>query len=481
MEEALSSRVVKGGFWSFMLRIIHQIFFLGRIVILARLLAPNDFGLMGLALLAMSFLDTFTQTGMFESLIQQKERSEEYLNAAWTFNVGRGLVLFAALSLLASPAARFFGNPEIRIIIHVLAVVVLFTGFANVGVMFFQKELNFKKQFLLQSSIPVTNFMVAVPIALIYKNVWALVIGVVAGHLVKFVVSYIIHPYRPRFEFNLNKIRELLGFGKWVLGSSMLLFFLLQGDDIFVGKLLGAAALGFYQMAYKLSNIPATEVAHVVSQVSFPAYAKLQSELDRLKRYYTQILKYTAFISFPVCALIALAAPEFVRFFLSDKWLPIVVPTQLLCIFGITRTLNATAHMVFLGMGKPRISTTGNLVQLILMALIIYPLTIKWGLIGAVIAVIVPNIVHLAYCIFRLKDFISISFKELGESIYLPFIFTGSMSLFILSSILILHGNMIILCFSIVVGVMFAMGITFKVDRKFYSGLKAWIRQVALK
>ena len=139
--------------------------------------------------------------------------------------------------------ASFFYAPEAKPIIQDIGFSVLLQAFTNIGVIYFQKELEFNKEFIYQFAGTLADFIVAVSAVLILKNVWALVFGMLAGNAVRCIVSYLIHPYRPRLSSDLAKAKELFGFGKWVLGSSILIFLITQGDDIFVGKLLGATAL----------------------------------------------------------------------------------------------------------------------------------------------------------------------------------------------------------------------------------------------
>jgi len=390
--EGLSQRVVRGGFWVFLLRITQQLFNFVRLVILARILSPNDFGLMGIALLTMATLDTFSQTGFQQALIQKKKDIKSYLDSAWTVLILRGFILFAILYFIAPYTATFFNAPEAKPIIQAIGFAVLFQAFTNIGVIYFQKELEFNKQFIYQLSGTLADFAVAISAVLILKNVWALVLGLLAGNFARFVVSYLIHPYRPHLTFDLGKAKELFGFGKWVLGSSILVFLITQGDDIFVGKLLGATALGFYQMAYRISNMPATEITHVISQVTFPAYSKLQENIPRLREVYLKVLQVTAFLSFPIAGLIFVLAPDFTKIFLGEKWMPMVPAMQVLCIFGVTRSLNATTGPIFQAVGKPSILTKISFVQLFFLAIIIYPFANVGKLVGISWAVTLANL-----------------------------------------------------------------------------------------
>jgi len=384
----LSKRVVEGGAWVFALRILNRGLGLVRLVILARILAPADFGLMGIALLAMATLETFSQTGFDAALIQKKEDVESYLNSAWTITIIRGIFLFVILYLIAPYVAIFFKSPEAESIIQVIGFSILFLAFTNIGIIYFQKELEFNKQFIYQLSGTLADFIVAVSAALILKSVWALVFGLLAGNFVRFIASYLIHPYRPRLSSDWGKAKELFGFGKWILGSSILIFLITQGDDIFVGKVLGITALGFYQLAYRLSNMPATEITHVISQVTFPAYSKLQGDIPRLKEAYLKVLQLTVFLSFPIAGMIFVLAPDFTRIFLGKKWMPMVPAMQVLVWWGLIRSIGATTGPIIYAVGRPKILAKYQLFQLFMLIILIYPLTMHLGILGTSLAVL---------------------------------------------------------------------------------------------
>ena len=266
----LSTRVVRGGIWVFALRMTNRGLGLVRIIVLARLLSPEDFGLFGIAILSISVLETFSNTGFKAAIIQRQENTESYLDTAWTVSVIRGIFLFLCLIFSSPYIAEFFNSSQAEMVIRVIAISTLLFGFRNIGVLFFQKELEFNKQFTYELSGTLVELTVAIILAIKLQNIWALVYGNLAANFVRLFLSYLIHPYRPRLKFDMERFRELFGFGKWVLGSGILIFLITQGDDIFVGKVLGVAALGLYQMAYTFSNLPATEICHVISQVTFP-------------------------------------------------------------------------------------------------------------------------------------------------------------------------------------------------------------------
>ncbi len=478
-DKSLSRLVIKGVFWVFTLRIIQQLFNLARLIILARILSPNDFGLMGIALLVMSTLETFSQTGFQQALIQKKKDIKSYLDAAWTVLILRGFILFAILYLIAPYAASFFNVPETKPMIQVIGLSVLLQAFTNIGVIYFRKELKFNKEFIYQFAGTLADFIVAVSAVLILQNVWALVFGLLAGNAVRCFVSYLIHPYRPHLSSDLGKTKELFGFGKWILGSSILIFLLTQGDDIFVGKLLGATALGFYQLAYRISNMPAIEYSHLIARVTFPAYSKMQDNVIKLKEAYLKVLKLTAFLSVPIAGMIFILAPEFTKIFLTEKWMPMVPAMQVLALYGMLRAIGATTGVVFMAVGRPEIRTKIQTAQLVLLAILIYPFTTRWGMLGASIAVTSYALIFNLVAVYKVLSIVQSDYKKPARLLVFPMAGTLIMILviFILKTYIFSNVDLIYLLLFVAVGVFTYLLVAYLSDRFFNYGSKQFMQE----
>ena len=418
--QPLSKKIFRGVVWVFTLRLIVRGLGFVKTVILARLLAPEDFGVLGIAMLAVSTVETFSQSGFNAAIIQKMDNTKSSLDTAWTVSAIRGALLFCILFFAAPLVASFFELPQAILVIKVIAITTLVSGFTNIGILFFQRELDFKRQFLYGFFPTLINLIVGITLAFMLRSVWALVWGVIAGSVIGLVLSYALHSYRPRIDLNKHELRDLFSFGKWLLASTILVFLLTKGDDILVGKMLGATALGLYQMAYLISNLPTTEIVHVVSQVTFPAYSKLHNDAVRVSEAYHKVLQLTAFFSFPLAGLIFVTAPEFTRLFLGEKWLSMVPAMQVLCIFGVSRSINANFGVFFLGIGKPDVSTKASFGQLIIMAIIIYPLSLSWGIYGTSIAIIVPNMLILMYLCNKLYAHPLFPLKSFLKQILIP-------------------------------------------------------------
>ena len=385
----LRERTVKSGIWMTAMNVGDRILQLLLLVVLARLLDPADFGLMGIALVTIHGLNRFVNLGLEEALIQDREDDiDDYLDTAWTLNIGRGAVI-AGLAFLAAPlVAGFTGEPRATPILRVIGLSPLLLQFRNPGAVYFKKNLEFEKQFLFRMGGSIANFCVAIAIALTWQSVWALVLGYVASDLMRTVLSYVLHGYRPWLSFDLDIAKELVGFGKWVTGARILHFFINEGDDAIVVWLLGAASLGFYQLAYRFAMAPAQELTQIVSSVMFPAYSKLQDDVDALRSAFFRTIKVTTFVSFPVGFGIAAVAPTFVAAFFGQRWLPMVPVLQIIAINGVLISFTSAFGAVWMATGRPDYLVKVGLVRLPLMVAVIIPATQAYGIAGAAGAVV---------------------------------------------------------------------------------------------
>lgn len=385
----LSGRTVTGGVWVTLINVSDRALQLLMVVIVARLIGPTEFGLMGIALLTLTALQRLTQLGINAALIQRAEENvDRYLNTAWCLQIGRGLVLAAAAYLIAPLAGTFFDAPRAVPLIRVIALTILVRGLANPGIMYFQKNLEFHKQFAYRMSERLVYVTVAISYAVAYRSVWALAFGYLAGTLAGLVASYLIHEYRPRPVFSVEFARELLDYGKWIFGSDILAFLTNEGDDAFVGWYLSATALGFYQMGYQISNAPATEITHMISEVVFPAYSKLQDNMAALRQGYFNTLQLVAFVTFPAAVGIFVVMPSFVETFLGADWRPMILPAQLLAAYGLFHSLRTAVVPLFRAVGRPDLDTKIRVLKIAFIVAFIVPASDAYGLVGVSLVIV---------------------------------------------------------------------------------------------
>lgn len=352
-------------------------------IILARLLSPLDFGILGLAIFSTNILNVFSETGIESALIQREKIGRAELDTAWTIKIIRGLVLFVLLFVSAGWFASYFDNVTLKPVLRIMAVTFLLRGWDNIGIVFFQKDLEFKKKVILESAADVGGAVVAVLLAFWLRNVWALVAGSIVWGILKCLGSYRLHSYRPRIRWDWPVIKDLINFGKHIFCISLITFIVTSGDDAIVGKVLGLTMLGFYTMAYNIANIPVSGLAGIIGKIAFPAYSIIRKEPERLKEAFVKVFETVMIILLPLTGLIFILAQDFTIVCLGKKWLPMVPALKVLCLFGLFRGLTNVFGAIHLGVNRPNIQSRNKTIELVAFLALVYPLTLKWGLIGA--------------------------------------------------------------------------------------------------
>jgi len=389
-------RTVMSGIWATLTNVSGRLLQVLMLIVLARVLTPAQFGLMGIALLMLSISKRFTNIGINAALIRKAEDDvDDYLNTTWLLEIARGLLIFGVLFLVAPFVAGFFGEPRATNLIRAIGFVPVVAGLRNPAVVYFEKDLEFHKDFLYNTGGAIAQFVVGVAVALYSPTVWALVAASLSRPLVKTPVSYLLHDYRPWPAFDVEAARELVDFGKWMTGASIVYWVGREGDDAFVGWFLSATALGFYQYAYRLADMPATEMSQIVSQVTFPAYSALQGDISALQNALLQSTRFVAFLAFPMSFGIALVAPSFVPVVLGSQWTPMILTMQLLALYGLCHAITGNYGEVWKTLDRPDLILKTSGLRVLAFALFILPATARWGIEGTAFVITATYVVPI--------------------------------------------------------------------------------------
>ncbi|MFQ5875961.1 MAG: lipopolysaccharide biosynthesis protein, partial [Dehalococcoidia bacterium] len=343
----LGQRAARGGFWVILSYGGSRLLGLIRTIILARLLVPADLGLVGMAEVATGFLALLTEVGMTQALIHMQDVDDSVLDTAWIISMLRGLLLGGITFLSADLVASFFATPELKPIIWVMASVFAINGLNSIGLILLKRDLDFRKMAYYQLGANLVSLTVVTAAAYYLRNAWAVVLGTLAQAVCILVASYLLHPYRPHLRWRVDTARELLNYGKYILGGGIAFYLLTQGDDALVGKVLGPEALGLYGLAYTVSNMPSTAITRMIGQVAFPVYAQLQNDVQALRTAYLRILRITGMIVIPFSGGLFALAPELVRVLYGEKWMPMVPSFMALCLYGLERAVDSSSISVF--------------------------------------------------------------------------------------------------------------------------------------
>jgi len=438
--ENIAGKSVRGAFWVFGSFGFGKVLGFIQTIILVRMLEPTDFGLMAIAGFATALMNVFTQTGINVALIHRQENVDRAADAAWVISLLRGLVLFIAIFLCAGLAARFFENPEVRPILRLVSISFLVGGTGSMGSVLIRKEMNFKRRAVFFQMADVLSIATTVGLAFILRSVWALAWGRLATSVFTVTASYLMHPWRPRLRVDWRLAAELFKYGKHVLAAGVIIFFLTQGDDAFVGKMLGASALGFYTLAYGLSNLPATCISHVISQVTFPAYSKIQNDRKRLSEAYRTVLSLVSLAAFPIAAGIAFLGNDIVRVVYGPKWLPMVPSMQVLCLFGLFRCFGGTMGQIFYAVGRPQVLSKLAAAQLVILCAVIYPLTSALGILGTSIATTVAEVPVIVWGGTKVASILQLDVRKVIQPLAYPVLGTVFMAVSLAAMKILLPG-----------------------------------------
>lgn len=412
--------VTAGGFWVILEKVVKQGLSLVRTVILARLLGPEEFGVLGVSLLLVDIVHTFSQPGVGFALIYKQTEEKCHLDSAWVLSIIRAILIGLILVVLAPLASNFFAEPRANAIIRIIALAKVIEGFVNVGLVLIRRSLRFKKVFLYESSVGFLSLVSTVLLALWLRNAMALATGLLVTSVIRVGLSYLVATYRPSFRFSWQSIRELLDYGRWITVSSIMQFILNEGDDLIAGRLFGSEVLGIYQMAYRLSNLPATQITYAVNQLAFPTYAALQDEELRLFRSYLRLLQITAIFVFPLCAGIGFLARPLVLTMLGADWVPAIGLVRLLSIWGVTRAIWATTGPLYRAVGAPSLNSKLLGIRVLIQLSLLWPFANLWGVSGIGLAVVVSALLIFPISLYHVKNILKTDWQDIGETLLAP-------------------------------------------------------------
>ena len=438
---SVKSRVLRSGMWAGLSEASTSVLGIVRSVVLARLLTPDIFGVMSLAMVVVRAIETYTRPGVAQALIASQQDFEKACNTAFTMLVVRGFLQAVLLAAVAPWIGDFYESPELPLMLQVLGGVFILGGFRNINTIARQRELEFRSLTYLTQAANIAGTIATIAIAWWLRSVWALVAGQLIGAFLRSVLSYVFVPGRPRFEFDREVARDLAHYGKFITGSSILLYTATEIDSAVIGKVLGHAELGYYAVAFAIVTMATTQLAKVAAGIMMPAYSKLQSDIPALRNAYLRTLGLVMFAVLPASLGLVLVAEPLVRVVYGEKWLLAAAPLQLLAMFGLFRSMAAFTGYLFEGIGQPKVAFTMAGVRLAVLLPLIVPAAMYYGLAGVAITVTAGMaaqwIVGLCYLHARLD----IGFGKILRTMWQPVWTSAAMGLAVFSMMRVVDAN----------------------------------------
>ena len=376
----LREQVLRGGFWLVLSDALTTGAGLIKVALVARLLVPGDFGLFGIAMVVQRLVESFTDTGIVAALIQKRGDVGPYLNTAWTIQFLRGAFVCLLLALIAPFGGRFFGNPQAVAAIRCVGLSSLLWGMINPAVIYLRRDLRFSADVGWRFCGVLASFVVVVPAAYYLRNAWALILALIADGVGQLVASYYVSPYRPKFQLRWRESRELMRFGRWVSVSNIIGFVETQIDSLAIGRFLGTAPLGYYQVALQFTS-PVSRLGMHINGVLFPAMSKLDLDAER-RRVLLSVLETLSTMLIPLAFFATALAEPLVRRVLGQAWGPAAPMLQVLVWAAVARTLSSCTAPLLMSIGQPRKLAETQLVNVLVLALLLYPCLRNWGAVG---------------------------------------------------------------------------------------------------
>lgn len=431
-KENLTQQASKGAFWGMASNLIVSAMSFVGTAIMARILSPNDFGLIGMAVLVTGIINLFGNLGLGAALVQKKNVDDEYLSTAFWASILVSVVLFL-MGIIAAPfASMFFNESAIKWVIIYLSFNFVVSSFSAVHATLLYKKIRLKNIGMAEIFSRLLRIVIMLYCAKIGLRFWSIVIGMILERVVKTILLISMNPWRPSFVFSKHKFFELFRFGRNIYGQGFLGYFSRNIDFIITGKLLGAGVLGIYQFSYNLPYLVQAYVQDGIAPVAFPVFSKVNDDKVRLARGFLSALKYIAIITFPLMVGLAFCSVDFITIVYSEKWLLAAGPLRILSISAAFASIHAIDWTVFSALGNPAISLKWALFRL--------PITIisvvfcsRWGIVGIASAMFFVEICSTWLSYMAMRN-LNTSFKQYLLSLMPAVVGSGLMfiSLFVL-------------------------------------------------
>lgn len=388
-------------------------------LILVRLLAPQDFGLLAMCFVVIGLVEVLFEFGIESAIIQAESLSDELLNTAWTMRLLQSLFVSGAVIACAPMASFYYKDPRVEPLLLFIALGIVIRGFSSIGLVLLRRELQFRKEVAYGVGVRIATFCLNVGLAWYLRNYWALVIANICGAVVACVASYWVSPLRPRLT--LVKLRAIWSFSQWMLVQNIANYASNQIDQLVVGGRLGAEGAGIYAVSTEIAELPTTELIFPISRVLFPGFAKLRSDRERLKNAFLNALGFLATLSIPAGVGVALTAERLVPLLLGEKWDAAIPVIQALSLFSVVRTVFGLPGNLLVVIGRIRLVTLLTLVQVGLLLGGLLAL-IEFGLVGVAVAKAVAACLFLVFLVDRLACLFPMPRREILRQLARPFL-----------------------------------------------------------
>ena len=394
MSETFKNKTLRALFWSAVERFGHQGVRALITLVLARLLTPEDFGVVGIMTALILIAEAIINDGFGQAIVQRKEVTENDLTTAFVLSVGTAAFLYFIVFASAGPIAAFYGQPKLKSLSRVLSLVVVFDSLIVIQLVQFQRALDFRTVSIVSLVSALIGGGIGIGLALLDFGVWSLVAQMVSHKATMAFYYWIQSNWKPSGTFSRESFRHIFGYG-WKLQVAGILSQLFRNlYSLIIGKAFSVAVVGYYIQAKNLKDLPVVSMSTIVGKVTFPAFSSLQDDRDRMKQGYRRSIILLSFVAFPLMLCMGAAADRLIPFLLGDQWAPSVKFFQLMCLVGMVYPIQALNVNVLKVTARTDLFLILEVIKkAVTLAIIV--ITIRWGVYALVLGQVVSSSIAL--------------------------------------------------------------------------------------
>jgi lipopolysaccharide exporter len=409
----LREKALHGGTWLGLGSVSAQITRFGRNILLTRLLAPESFGVMAIVLSVSSMMDTFTEIGIKEAIIQNPDGEEDrYINSAWWLAFLRSLLIYGMVFISAPHVASFYHNAKLTSLMRVALLSILFNGAMSPRAFVALKLMNFKKWAYIQYGSNIAGTVLTVALTFVLRNVWALAIGFAAEYAVLCITSYLLCPFRPTLKIHKDSARELLRFSQGIFGLSFLNLIFARTDIFVLGRVISAEQLGFYTIATYLAQVPAYFAMNWLGQILMPIFSHLKQDYARINDTLAKVTSTVVVLFMPAFIFVVLTGRTLLSVLYGPRYASAFWPLVFAVLVAFVNIANAQITTVLYAAGKPQLHRICVAVMAIVMVVLIYPSVRLWGIAGAQLSALLAIVVGYTIQIWQIKHLTGFHFSQ---------------------------------------------------------------------
>lgn len=381
---SLAVRTATGAGWVIVWRMSTRLLGLVSTVVLVRVLAPADFGLVALATSFSQAVDWIASIGVYEALIREKDLDRPLYDTGFTLNLLRGIIMALVIAAEAWPVAYFFHDERLAYILLVLALTTFMAAVENVGVVDFRRNLAFEKDFQISVIPRVVSIVASITFALVYVNYWALVVGILTNRVLRVGLSYWMHPYRPRLT--LCAWRRIIGFSFWTWLCAVTVMLRDRIDAVVIGRTSGPATVGVYSVGWEIGSLPSTELVEPLTAALFAGFSAARRTGADLAAGYFKALSATFLLTLPMGVGLSMLAAPVIHLAFGARWMAAVPLVQIFAVVSMAKVIAYISAVLLNAHGQIQVQFRILLVGLAVRVALLLVLIEPFGLMGAAAA-----------------------------------------------------------------------------------------------